>query len=222
MFVIGVAVPAMTVLAGPGEALDNAQREAETDAGRQARAFPAVYDRLGVSRGDADAPVVLREFGDYQCPACRRFFQSAYERLERDYVEPGRVRLVFFDFPLEGQHRHALVAAQAAGCAGRQDDYWAMHAALYRNQTEWSRAGDPLPSFAEYAETAGLDGKALIQCIRDDVTLDAVNNSAAVARKLGVPSTPFLVLDSLAIEGAIPYERLKSLIDEHLEQAQSP
>lgn len=220
-FVIGVSVPAMTVLAEPVEAPENTKRQTEKDGEGQVPAFPAAYDRLGVSRGDAEAPVVLREFGDYQCPACRRFYQSAYEPLERDYVEPGKVRLVFFDLPLEGQHRHALAAAQAARCAGRQDDYWAMHEALYGNQPEWSRTGDPLPRFAEYAETAGLDGNALIQCIRDDVTLEAVNASAAVARKLGVPSTPFLVLDSLAIQGAIPYEKLKSLIDERLEEADS-
>lgn len=186
----------------------------QDDAQSAAPVFPVVYDQLGISKGSADAPVVLREFGDYQCPACRRFYAAAYAPLVRDYVETGKVRLVFFDLPL--QHRHALVAAQAARCAGEQGDYWSMHESLYRNQAEWSSEREALPLFGEYAQTAGLDSAELVRCITDEDTLDAVNRSAAAAAKLGIASTPLLILDSLAIRGAIPYAELKALIDERL------
>ena len=77
--------------------------------------FPAELDRFGVSLGDANAPVVVREFADYQCPGCASFAEVV-QRLKKEYIEPGKVRLVYFDFPLS-QHRNAMPAAQAARCA---------------------------------------------------------------------------------------------------------
>ncbi len=106
-----------------------------------ADAFLAALDRYGISVGDANAPVVVREFADYQCPACGRF-SDASQRLKEEYVESGQVRFVYFDLPLQ-QHKNAMPAAQAARCAGDQGAYWQMHDELYDMQTEWSGSGDP-------------------------------------------------------------------------------
>jgi len=103
-----LALPALLALSSPATAQQN-------------RGFPDELDRLGVERGDPDAPLVVREFADYQCPACRSFYPTV-KRLIDEYVDAGQVRFVFFDFPLD-MHEHAVPAAEAARCAGRQDAY---------------------------------------------------------------------------------------------------
>ena len=78
--------------------------------------FPAIVDQYGISVGSEDAPVVVREFADYQCPACARFAEAS-QRLKQEYVETGKVRFVYFDLPLR-QHQNAMPAAQAARANG--------------------------------------------------------------------------------------------------------
>jgi protein-disulfide isomerase len=177
--------------------------------------FPAQYDRFGVSRGQEQAPVVVREFGDYQCPACADFY-STIERVVDEYVQSGDVRYVFFDFPLRATHKHALKAAQAARCAGRQGDYWAMHDALYENHRDWTDSEEPLKRFVEYANASALDGSALAECVRKEQTLTAVNRSQELGRQLGVRQTPSVIVGDQAFKGALPFERLRREIEKRL------
>src|SRR3972149_3885781 len=83
--------------------------------------------------GKKDAPVTMIEFSDYQCPFCRRFFETTLPTLKAEYVETGKVRYVFRDFPLDQIHPHARKAAEAAHCAGDQGKYWEIHARLFQN-----------------------------------------------------------------------------------------
>ncbi|MEX2575873.1 MAG: thioredoxin domain-containing protein [Halofilum sp. (in: g-proteobacteria)] len=177
--------------------------------------FPARLDRLGVSRGDADAPVIVREFSDYQCPFCKRFF-PAVQQLVDDYVTSGQVRFVYFDFPLSNAHQHAVAAAQAARCAGRQDQYWAMHDTLFERQDDWSEHNDPLPRFRAYARELGLDAASLARCVREDETLDAVQQSRQLGARIGVRSTPSILVGTQAFSGAITYERLRQAVEREL------
>ena len=159
--------------------------------------FPAELDRYGVSRGDPQAPVVVREFADYQCPACARFSEST-ERLFREYVDTGRVRYVYFDFPLD-QHPNAVPAAMAARCAGDQDAYWPMHLALYDGQSEWADAARPLATFAGYADALELDVALFRRCMEAERHRAAVARSREVARQLRVTSTPTVLVDNITL-----------------------
>src|SRR3989440_6854912 len=107
--------------------------------------------------GRADAPVTLVEFADYQCPFCQRFFATTLPALKKDYIDTGKLRYVFRDFPLD-MHAHARQSAEAAHCAGEQGKYWAMHDALFQHQG----ALDP-PQLAEYARAVGVDGAGFDQ-----------------------------------------------------------
>jgi len=177
--------------------------------------FPAQYDRFGISRGSEDAPVVVREFADYQCPACGDFY-STVQRLIEDYVESGEVRYVFFDFPLRNVHEHAVVAAQAARCAGRQGHYWPMHDLLYERQSDWANTADPVARFRAYAKEVGIDAQAVATCIDDGETRKAVNQSQRLGQELGVQQTPSVIVGDKAFKGAILYDRLRRAIDERL------
>src|SRR2546425_3089506 len=86
------------------------------------------------SLGRADAPVTLVEFSDFQCPFCGRFFATTLPALKKDYIDTGKLRYVFRDFPLDQLHPHARMAAAAAHCAGEQGKYWDMHDVLFQNQ----------------------------------------------------------------------------------------
>ena len=84
--------------------------------------------------GEADAPVTIVEFTDYQCPFCEQFFTQTLAQLRKDYVETGKVKYIIKDFPLTQIHPQAMPAAQAAECAGAQEKYWEMHDKLFMGQ----------------------------------------------------------------------------------------
>ncbi|WP_166264041.1 DsbA family protein [Marinobacter caseinilyticus] len=162
-----------------------------------AEAFPAQLDRYGVSVGAEDAPVVVREFADYQCPACGRF-ASASQRLKKQYVETGKVRFVFFDFPLK-QHENAMPAAQAARCAGDQDAYWPMHDRLFSAQSEWNTSSTPVEVFTRYAGELGLQERRFKSCLTSELHLEDVTQSRQVAVQLRVASTPTVMVDNIRL-----------------------
>jgi protein-disulfide isomerase len=176
--------------------------------------FPAEVDRFGVELGDPDAPVVVREFADYQCPACARFAESV-EQLKSKYIDTGIVRLVFFEMPL-AQHANAMPAAIAARCAGNQDAYWGMHDALFANQSSWSAASDPVDQFSGYARELGLHEGRFQRCVMSEQTRTEVENSLAVAQQLRVASTPTVIVDNIPLTRP-GWEQLSGVIEQQLE-----
>lgn len=159
--------------------------------------FPAELDRYGVSVGSADAPVVVREFADYQCPACARFAEAS-ERLKKEYVESGKVRFVYFDLPLQ-QHDNAVPSAHAARCAGDQGAYWEMHDELFDMQIEWSGSGNPVETFSRYANNLGLDERRFRRCMNTDLHIEDIEQSRRVAMQLRVTSTPTVLVDNIRL-----------------------
>src|SRR5205814_9805225 len=99
------------------------------------------------------SPVVLEEYGDYQCPPCGQLYPELKE-IEKEYG--NQVQIVFHHFPLMKIHKNALMAAHAAEAARNQNKFWEMHDRLYRNQKEWSELDDPRPVFIDYAKQLGL------------------------------------------------------------------
>lgn len=159
--------------------------------------FPAQVDRYGVSIGSPDAPVVVREFADYQCPACQQFAGAA-QKLKAQYVESGQVRFVFFDLPLR-QHQNAVPAALAARCAGDQDSFWAMHDVLFDNQYEWSGSGSPTDTFTRYADELGLETRRFRRCMDTELHVEAIEQSRQVAVQLQLTSTPTVFVDNILL-----------------------
>ncbi len=159
--------------------------------------FPAALDQYGTSIGAEDAPVVVREFADYQCPACASF-SSASQRLKAEYVESGKVRFVYFDLPLR-QHPNAMPAAQAARCAGDQGQYWAMHDKLYGSQSDWSGSNDPVATFTRYAGDLELEERRFRLCMTSELHKEAVEQSLQVGMQMRVTSTPTVMVDNIQL-----------------------
>lgn len=205
LIVIALAVFLATPGAGPTTALPSVPEGTPP--------FPAELDRYGVELGDPDAPVVVREFADYQCPACASFAR-VHEQLRTDYIDTGKVRLVFFELPLS-QHRNALPAAQAARCAGDQDAYWPMHDQLFANQSSWSAQGDPMRIFSGYAENLELNEGRFERCMSTEQRREQVEASASIAQQLRVASTPTVLVDNIPLTRP-GWEQLSGVIEQQL------
>lgn len=173
--------------------------------------FENEWDQLGVAIGDPDAPVTIREFGDYQCPSCKAFAATS-ERIREELVASGKVRFIFFAFPL-AMHENSFEASVAARCAARQDKYWAYHEALFANQREWASMSDPMSMFLDLAVEVGIKAQRLKQCIVQGATRDAVVQTLALAKKIGIRATPTVMVGSKVFSGAVSYERVKTIVE---------
>ncbi|SFM67909.1 DsbA family protein [Marinobacter zhejiangensis] len=197
--IVAVVLLVVALVAGVFWVTQPPEPEAESlpVAAANAEPFPAELDRFGVSIGDADAPVVVREFADFQCPACGRFAEASAQ-LKDEYVSSGKVRFVFFDLPL-GQHQNAMPAAMAARCAGDQEGYWAMHDRIFANQTEWSNSSVASEIFARYARELGLEERRFSRCMESELHREVIENSVEVAKRIRVTSTPTVLVDSVKL-----------------------
>ncbi|HVS20651.1 MAG TPA: DsbA family protein [Pyrinomonadaceae bacterium] len=138
-------------------------------------------------RGNANAPVTLEEFGDFQCSSCGIYY-GELKKIEGEFGD--RLRVTFREFPLVPTHQNALVAAQAAEAASLQGRFWEMHDKLYENQKAWSDAKDVLPMFVELAKQIGLDTDRSGRDLSGEVVAARIFQDGKRGHALGVTSTP--------------------------------
>lgn len=173
----------------------------------------------GWSLGRDDAPVVVEEFADFECPSCGRFATLAEPDLRKAYVETGKVKFVFYDFPLVNAHRNTIPAHNAAACAGEQGKFWPMHDALLERQEEWNGfvTDDPRKPIAGYAQSIGLDMAKWNACM-DASTFDArIKGNYALGMTRQVNGTPTFFIDGRLHTGNPSYDELARAIDAALE-----
>lgn len=176
--------------------------------------FEAEYDAEGISIGDPDAPVVVREFADYQCPACAAF-APALRTLREEYVAAGKVRFVFFDFPLP-MHPHAREAAAAARCAARADRFWAYHDRLFATQRDWAQRADATDFFYDLAVQTGVPLESFRRCLNQGATDALVAKNLEIASQIGAVSTPTVLVGNRVFSGVTRYDILTAEIDNQL------
>jgi len=161
------------------------------------------------SLGPADAAITIIEFSDYQCPYCRKWDLEAWPQIQAAY--PGKIRLVYRDFPLYSIHPESESAAIAAWCAGDQNKYWEFHDLLFSDQLPFGQ-----DSYIKYATQAKLNVDQFTQCITAQKFKDNVSNNYSYASNLGVSSTPTFFVNGIPMVGAQPFEAFKQLIDKEL------
>jgi protein-disulfide isomerase len=169
-------------------------------------------------RGQANAPVTLIEYSDFTCGYCVKFFKETWPRLQARYVETGKVRFLYRDFPRSDQGP-GFDAALAARCAGAQGKYWAMHDRLFG---EGGRLATTI--YARHAAAIGLDAAAFAQCVKDGRYAQAIFEDRQEANRWGFRGTPGFILyrtnsepsekePAIAIPGAFPFEMFAEEID---------
>lgn len=139
-------------------------------------------------KGDADAPIVLVEFSDFQCSFCASFFRETLPVLE-EYIESGELKIVYRDFPLQSIHPHAQIAAEAAACANEQGKFWEYHDLLFINQPSI-----PTAPLSQWATDLGLDTAAFDSCLASGKYREEVQADLAAGLAAGVTSTPSFFL----------------------------
>lgn len=168
-------------------------------------------------RGSADAPVVMLEVSDYQCPFCKRWHDEVFPTILRDYVETGKVRLAYVNFPL-GMHSNAPLASESAMCAAAQggEQFWRFHDLVFDAQERWSPLEQARPVFDSLATVAGLDTAAFGSCLDEHLMLPLVEADVARMKAAGVQPTPTFFVGDVKIEGAQPVAVFRQAIDEAL------
>ena len=169
--------------------------------------------------------VVLVEFSDYECPFCAKHAAETAPLLRREFVEPGKLQVLFLNFPLS-RHARAQKASEAAECAADQGRFWNMHERLFQTP----RLLD-IPDLIAHAGAVGLDGPAFAACLNGDTHAERVRGDVAEGRRLGVSSTPTFFLGVREqstgdirlvkrLNGAVPFEAVKNAISDVSADAQ--
>jgi len=178
------------------------------------------YDNASPILGDLNAPLTMVEFGDYQCTFCKKFFSETEKSIITNYVETGKVKILFKDFIVVNDD--SVNAASAAHCANDQNMFWQYHSILYNN---WDGEGTGWASseqLHQFASTLGLDMDKFSECMSQSKWKDLVLSSHADGRALGVDATPtFFIIDqnneALKITGSQHYDVFQEVFDSLLE-----
>lgn len=177
--------------------------------------------------GDKNAPITLVEFSDYECPFCKRHFESAYQDLKKNYIDKGLVKLVFRDLPLSFHDPMATTEAIAANCAreqGGDSAYFKMHDIMFENTTS-NGNGLTKDYLYKFSTDLGLNAGNFKSCLDSEKYKDEVAKDLADATTVGASGTPSFfigkstsdgIIDGMIIVGAQPYSAFQLAIDQLL------
>ena len=169
--------------------------------------------------GSSDAKVTVVEFGDYQCTWCHRWHQSTKDSVVADYVDTGKVRFLFKDFPINDHaDRASSLASEASYCAADQGQYWDYHDELYNNWKGENNGWVTKESLRQFASNIGLDSRQFSECLDSGRHSGLVRANYNLAVDAGLSATPsFIVLvdgeTPKLIRGAHPYTTFQQVID---------
>jgi len=172
-------------------------------------------------KGNPDAPLTIVEFSDFQCPFCLRFYQETLPLIEQNYINTGKVNLVFRDMPL-GIHPNAIPAHIAAECANTQGTFWEYHDILFDRQSEWNKLGalELEEQLKAYAQELGVDS-SFNTCIKSSNMAQEVQKDYSQATGYGATGTPTFYIGNesdgfVKLTGAQPFSAFQAVIDSKL------
>jgi protein-disulfide isomerase len=170
--------------------------------------------------GDPNAPITLVEFGDYQCHYCNVFFQSIEKDILKNYVDTGKVKIIFKDYNIIGED--SVKASQGAHCANDQGLFWEYHDILYSHWTGENNGWASSENLAIFAQQIGLNMDKWSECMNKGSHSQIILKSNDDARTLQLTGTPaFFIINSEGevskLFGAQPFEVFKKIFDEKLE-----
>lgn len=161
--------------------------------------------------GNPDAPVTIIEYASLTCPHCAHFHTETLPQLKSDWIDTGKARLVYRDFPLDGA---ALAAAAIAHCAP-PDRYFPIVGLFFERQSEWAVEGEWRERLTHLAGIAGMDRAAVDACLADEARKNAIVQRAEAAQATyAIDSTPTFIVNGRKLSGALPIEDFAKTIQE--------
>ncbi len=175
-------------------------------------------------KGNPDAAITIVEFSDFQCPFCKRFHQTTLPLIQENYIDTGKVKFVYRDFPIESLHPNgAFPAAVASECADEQGMFWQYHDKIFQNQKNWERlaADGVVNELKAYAVQLGLGTNQFNDCLNSGKYLDEVNKDLRDGNSYGVTGTPAFFIGNeesgyIKLTGAQPYSVFQNVLDQML------
>jgi len=161
--------------------------------------------------GQADAPITIIEYSSLTCPHCASFHKETLPTIKKNWIDPGKARLVYRDFPLDGL---ALRAAAVAQCI-EGDAYFGFLDALFRGQARWARAKDPTAALAQVARLAGIDQQTFDGCIANKDAMDRIlKQKVDGTRAFNIESTPTFIINGRKVTGARKVQQFEEILAE--------
>lgn len=207
--VLGTSVPTVTALSG--DTGTTAPAPAPTPAPSPTLNLEELADEDKIL-GDPNAPITIVEFSDFECPFCGRFYSQTLGQLKEEYIDTGKVKLIYRDFPLSF-HPQAQPAAEAAECANEQGKFFEFHDLIFENQSLLGPA-----TYSQWAADLGLDVEQFDSCLDDGKYRAEVQADFAAGQAAGVSGTPTFFINGQKIVGAQPFSVFKQIIDAELAQ----
>lgn len=160
--------------------------------------------------GSSSAKVTMIEFSDFQCPYCSRFTLETFPQLKTKYIDTGKVKVIFKNFPLPG-HQYAQGAAEASECAFEQGKFWEYQAKLFENQSSLDTN-----NLKKYAQDLGLNEQTFNSCLDSKKYTTQVKADADEGTKVGIQGTPSFIINGILVDGAYPLSVFEAVIDSKL------
>ena len=160
--------------------------------------------------GDPNAPVVMVEYSDFECPYCQRHYVETFSEIKEQYIDTGKVYYVFKHYPL-GFHKQAIPAALAAECANEQGRFWEYHDVLYKNGVQGGEA-----AYKTYAKEMDLKVSVFNDCLDKKKYSEVVQVEFEEGKKLGIKGTPGFIINGQIVSGAQPFSIFASIIEDKL------
>lgn len=154
--------------------------------------------------GDPKAPITVIEYASLTCSHCAHFHTQVLPEIKKKWIDTGKVKLVYRDFPLD---QVAAKAAQIAECAGK-DKYFGVVDIIFRGQAQWATSADPLADLAKPLRIAGMGENEIKACLANDAMSNAVINDYKGGEAMGVSSTPTLFINGQLYRGSRSVEEL--------------
>lgn len=165
--------------------------------------------------GDKDAPVVMVEFSDYECPFCNKFRSETLPKIKENYIDKGKVKFIYRDLPIS-KHPAAYPSALLAECVREQMDdeaYFKMHDKIF---DMISGSGYDYDELVTFAESIGADKAKLKSCFDDEKFKDEIYADLDAAHNVGIDGTPGFIINGRVVAGALPFGVFEDIIEEAL------
>jgi protein-disulfide isomerase len=162
--------------------------------------------------GAANAPITIVEYASLTCPHCAQFHNQTLPKLKAEYIDTGKVKYVFRDFPLDGV---ALRASMIAQCAG-PDRYFTFLDVFFQQQPNWMRGNDGeamVASLRRLARTGGMTEAQIDECLKNQQVQETILASRMAGQnQFNVRSTPTLIINGKNHSGALPFDELDKIL----------
>ena len=160
--------------------------------------------------GQENAPVTIVEYSSLACPHCASFHRNTLPQIKKNFIDTGKAKLIYRDFPLGGP---AYIASMMARCA-RPDRYFQFIDYLFKEQDSWARSQDPVKALARIGKLGGMSQADFDACTKNEELYNGIRNQQLAAQdEFKVNATPTFVINGKKISGAQPYEVFAKAIE---------